>query len=127
MDKKHILIVEDDEMLSKTLSERLVADGFDVIIETDGQAGLERVQKDIPDIVILDLTLPKLDGVDVLKKMRADSKTAHIPVIVSTNRDDIDTVSATLESGGLVDFLAKHEWKLDDIAALVRKRLEGRK
>jgi DNA-binding response OmpR family regulator len=120
---KKILLIDDDDMISKTMSERFRSDGIEIVVEMDGEKGLARTKSDNPDLVILDLTLPKLDGLEVLKRIREDEEIANIPIIIFSNRDDMDTISATLEHGQLIDFIAKHEWKLEDIVTLAKKRM----
>ncbi|MDP3735731.1 MAG: response regulator [bacterium] len=121
-DKKHILLVEDDEMLSKALGDALVGAGFAVAIGSDGEMGLALAKKSPPDLMILDLTLPKLDGTELLRRARLESALVDTPTIILTNRDDVESLSKTLESGP-VDFLIKHEQRLEQILALVKKRL----
>jgi len=120
--RKRILIVEDDETLSKALGEALAQAGFEVDIAGDGELGLALAKKSSPDLMILDLTLPKLDGTEVLRRARTESALATTPTIILTNRDDIESLSQTLESGP-VDFLIKHEQRLEQVVALVKKRL----
>jgi DNA-binding response OmpR family regulator len=79
-----ILIVDDDQALQETLALTLQGEGFQVISERDGAKGLDRASKDKPDLVILDLSLPSLDGFELLKRLR--SKGNFVPVIVLTGR-----------------------------------------
>ena len=121
-DRKRILLVEDDETLSKALGDALTDAGFEVSIASDGEMGLAFAKKSPPDLMILDLTLPKLDGTELLRRARTESTLAMTPTIILTNRDDVESLSQTLESGP-VDFLIKHEQRLEQVIALVKKRL----
>ncbi len=121
-EQKRILLVDDDETLSKALSEVLTRAGFAVSVERDGEAGLRAAKANPPDLMILDLSLPKLDGVELLKSARAEQSLAEVPTLILTNRDDVESLSAVLEAGH-VDFLMKHEQRLEHIVALVRRRL----
>ena len=120
--RKHILMVEDDETLSKALGDALREAGFEVSLASDGEMGLAFAKKSPPDLMILDLTLPKLDGTELLRRARAENALKTTPTIILTNRDDVESLSQTLESGP-VDFLIKHEQRLEQIIALVKKRL----
>ena len=120
--RKHILMVEDDETLSKALGGALTDAGLEVSIASDGEMGLAFAKKSPPDLMILDLTLPKLDGTELLRRARAESALQATPTIILTNRDDAESLSQTLESGP-VDFLIKHEQRLEQIVVLVKKRL----
>jgi DNA-binding response OmpR family regulator len=85
-DKKRILIVDDEEDLRKMLKFRLEALNFDVLEAADGQEGLNKTRNDRPDLVILDLMLPKLDGFKVCRMLKFDEKYKHIPIIMFTAR-----------------------------------------
>ena len=82
---KKMLIVEDDQIVGNIYRHKFQVEGFQVALATDGEAGLSAVKEIQPDIVILDLMLPKLNGVEILKKMRAEPTTKSIPVIVLSN------------------------------------------
>ena len=95
--KKKVLVVEDDRTLRETLRYNLVAEGFDVLIASDGGEGLVCARQEDPDVVVLDLMLPGLSGVEVCKALRRDG--SIVPVIMLTARDaEIDRVGG-LESG----------------------------
>ncbi len=79
-----ILIVEDNEMNRDMLSRRLMRRGYDVLIEIDGQAGIEAVVRDRPDLVLMDMSLPILDGWEATRRIKADPATSAIPVIALT-------------------------------------------
>jgi len=82
---KKIIVVEDEQILQKALSIELLGAGFEVMSAFDGAAGLALVQKQIPDLVLLDLTMPKMNGFDVLKELKAKKETKSIPVIILSN------------------------------------------
>src|SRR5438105_1298591 len=82
---KRIVIVEDDAVVGHVYRTSLKREGFEVEVATDGEAGLARILTTLPDAVLLDLMLPKMPGVEVLKKIRAQPELANIPVIVFTN------------------------------------------
>lgn len=82
---KRILIIEDDKMVGSIYRQRFATDGFKVDVAEDGEAGLKRVEVAPPDLVLLDLMLPKLGGIEVLKRIRARPETAKLPVVVFSN------------------------------------------
>lgn len=84
MKKKKILIVEDEESLLKLESILLSSRGYDVTGVLDGKAALEQMAVNRPDLVILDIMLPEMDGFDVCRRIKADTETCHIPVIMLT-------------------------------------------
>ena len=95
--KKKVLVVEDDRTLREALRYNLVAEGFDVLVASDGGEGLVSARQDNPDVVVLDLMLPSLSGIEVCKTLRRDG--SIVPVIMLTARDsELDRVSG-LESG----------------------------
>lgn len=86
MSKKRILLVDDEEDLRKMLAFRLEAVDYEVLQAVDGQEGLNKTRADKPDLIILDLMLPKLDGFKVCRMLKFDQKYKHIPVIMFTAR-----------------------------------------
>jgi len=85
-DKKRILIVDDEDDLRNMLKFRLEAMDYDVSEAVDGQEGLDRARSDRPDLIILDLMLPKIDGFKVCRMLKFDEKYKHIPIIMFTAR-----------------------------------------
>lgn len=84
--KKRILVVDDEEDLVETLSFRLKANGYDVIKANDGQEGMDKAKKESPNLIILDLMLPKIDGYKVCGLLKADARYNKIPIILFTAR-----------------------------------------
>ncbi|MFH1426992.1 MAG: response regulator, partial [Patescibacteria group bacterium] len=83
--KKKILIIEDDQVISTMYKIKFTADGYDVIYADTGVKGLESAKKNKPDIILLDIILPELDGFAILQEIKKDSKIKKIPVIMLTN------------------------------------------
>src|SRR5271168_2117565 len=79
-----ILLVEDNEMNRDMLSRRLERKGFEVVLAVDGQSGVEMAQTHAPDLVLMDMSLPLLDGWEATRRLKADSATRHVPVIALT-------------------------------------------
>ena len=120
---KKILIAEDEAAMLNALVSKFEKSGFNVIPACDGAEGFEKALKEKPDILMLDIIMPKINGLELLKKIREDKWGAHVPVVLLTNLSDAYNVS---EAGkyGVYDFLVKTDWRLDDIVALVKERLD---
>lgn len=121
--KKNILIIEDDMALRKVLRDRLVDDNFTVLEAADGEEGLAQALANHPDLILLDIFMPKMDGVSMLAKLRSvDAWGKHVSVIVLTNSTDAHTIAAVTGFGS-TDFLIKSEWGLEAIVTRIRERL----
>lgn len=117
-----ILIVEDETALSDVLKDRFENEGFRVFVAKDGAAGLLMAVDKRPDIILLDIVMPKVGGLDMLKQLRSYEVGKDIPVIVLTNVNDSKEVHEALASGAR-DFLVKADWSIADITDTVRKHL----
>lgn len=101
-----ILVIEDDGSIRALLTALLEREGFDVKTAMDGEAGLAAVYEHDPDVVLLDIGLPRLDGLEVTRRLRANRATRALPVILLTARASIDDMVAGLDAGA-DDFIAK--------------------
>ncbi|HPX94073.1 MAG TPA: response regulator [Candidatus Moranbacteria bacterium] len=120
---KKILIVEDDAVLQKVLTEYLTSEGFEISSALDGETGLQMSKTINPDLILLDIILPKKDGYEVLKEVKSDSKTKDIPIILLTNLDSISDVEKALELGATT-YLVKADYKLEEVASKIKEILE---
>jgi two-component system phosphate regulon response regulator PhoB len=99
MSKETILVVDDEEDIVELVSYNLSREGYHVLSSLTGEEGLDSLREKLPDLVILDLMLPGLDGLEVCKQIRADTRTSHIPIIMLTAKaDEADQVTG-LEVG----------------------------
>ncbi len=101
-----ILIIEDDKFLRELISRKLIKEGYEVEEAIDGEEGLKKIKEGKPDLVLLDLILPGLDGFEVLTKTKEDPKLAQIPIIILSNLGQKDDVEKGLKLGA-VDYLIK--------------------
>jgi CheY-like chemotaxis protein len=118
MANETILVVEDTELLRKMYSDKLAADGFRVVQAGDGLTALTLARSESVDLILLDLILPRMGGIETLDALKKDPRTARIPVVVLTNignADDIDRVLAL----GAVDYLIKNQAKPADVSAKI--------
>lgn len=118
-DGGRVLVVEDEEILLAGLREELSGGGYQVEGAMDGLEGLEKVKTFKPDLILLDLLMPKMDGMEMLQKLKADSETRDIPVVVLTNLSDYEKISEALSLGAM-DYLVKANYKLEDLLEKVR-------
>lgn len=121
--RKKILIAEDEQDLREALFVTLAAHGYEVVVAKNGEEALEMAYVERPDLVVLDLMMPKKNGHEVLEELRKDEWGATAKVLVLTSQGDMDTLSETLEKGGH-DYLVKSDWSLEEIAVKVRGILE---
>jgi CheY-like chemotaxis protein len=120
---KKILIIEDEIPMLKALSEKFVRESFSVLEARNGQEGLEIGLKDHPDLIILDLFMPVMDGKTMMEELRKDEWGKHVPIIILTNLNPDDkTLNEILKSGPAYYFI-KSKWKLEDLVAKVRQEL----
>lgn len=117
-----IVCAEDDKLISTSLVEGFTAAGFEVAPAYDGEEAIAKIKEFAPDVVLLDIMMPKLDGFGVAWELKADPTTAKIPVVMLTNLSDTETVSKILESG-VTDYLLKSEQTIDQIIEKVNEVL----
>lgn len=119
---KKILFIEDEQTLQKTLSDVLTKEGYKVINSLDGESGFKLAKKEKPDLILLDLILPKVTGFDVLKALKADEKTRDIPVIILTNLEEMGDIEKAL-SLGATTYLVKANYPLKGVVEKIRKAI----
>lgn len=119
---KKILIAEDEETLRNVLGDALVANGFQVILAKDGQDTVVQARDAHPDLILLDVLMPRMDGRAALKVLRADPATRNTPIIFLTNLSELDTISDTLDAG-VSGYIVKSDWSIDDIVKKVKNQL----
>lgn len=119
---KKLLIIDDEEMIREPLVESFELEGFDVISASDGEDGLMKAIEIKPDLILVDLTMPKMDGLTMINKLRENEVGKNIPVIVFTNTSDAEKISQAIEKGAC-EFLIKADWKLNDLIKKVKDRL----
>ena len=99
MAKQRVLLVEDDGFLASIYAQKLEVEGYDVSFATNGEDGLKLAQKDSPDLILLDLLMPKMDGFEMLEKLKSDKATKEIPVLVLSNLGQKEDVERCIKLG----------------------------
>lgn len=117
-----LLIIEDDAVLRKALGEYLATEGFELVYAEDGEIGADLVKSEKPDLILLDIILPKKDGYQVLQEAKADPQTKHIPIVLLTNLGSISDVEKALEMGATT-YLVKADYKLEEVTEKVKEIL----
>lgn len=121
---KKILLVEDEQILGGLISEKLGAEGYEVFWELDGEKGIQKMRAALPDLVLLDLGMPKKNGYEVLEEIEKDDLLKKIPVVIISNSGQPLELSRALKLG-VKDYIIKAEFSPDDVLKKVRKYLDS--
>jgi DNA-binding response OmpR family regulator len=122
IDKK-ILVVEDDDFLMKVYTVKLANAGYQMIKAMDGEEALTLVKEHKPDLVLLDLIIPKKTGFTVLEEMKNDPETKNIPVIILSNLGQDEDVKKGIQLGA-VDYVVKADIPIEEVMNKINKQLE---
>ena len=126
MGKKNILIIEDDGFFRELISIKLVANGFEVFGAIDGQDGIDKVKDSKIDLILLDLILPDINGIEVLEEIRKQEETKDIPVFILTNytSKELERLGYDLKTE---QYLTKTDYPPSKLIEVIKERLkEGR-
>lgn len=121
---KRVLLAEDEPNIVESLTFLLERAGFEVAVETDGRQALEAALADAPDILILDVMLPKLDGYEILRQLRADRRAEALPVLMLTAKGQREDRETALECGA--DLFITKPFSNSEIVAAVEQLAQGR-
>lgn len=121
-DQIKILLIEDDPFLLSMYATKFGLENFAVVTAEDGEKGLKAAQKESPDIILLDLLLPKMNGFEVLTELKKSEATKKIPVILLTNLSQRDDVERGLKLGA-VDYLIKAHFMPSEVVEKIKKAL----
>jgi DNA-binding response OmpR family regulator len=117
-----ILIVEDEKEFSRILKENLQANGFDVVVALNGQEGLEMIEKEKPDLVLLDIMMPKMNGIEMAKRLV--EKSERIPIIFLTNMKDEINISKAIEAVPNTEYIIKSDISINSIIERIKLKLK---
>lgn len=120
--KYKILIVEDDSFLLNMYATKFEMEGFEVIMAEDGEKGLRLAKKELPNMILLDILLPKMNGFEVLKALKEDDETKELKVLLLTNLSQRAEVDQGFDLGA-VDYLIKAHFMPSEVVAKVKKIL----
>lgn len=119
---KKILIIEDEQELLDVIASQMRDAGFEVSTAADGMAGLDEALRVHPDLILLDIVMPKMDGLTMLAKLRKDVWGVNAKVILLTNLSDSEKVAEAV-SHHSYDYLVKADWNIHDVVKLVKEKL----
>jgi DNA-binding response OmpR family regulator len=120
---KTILIIEDDKFLRELIAQKLLKEGYDISEAIDGEEGIKKIKTEKPDLVLLDLILPGIDGFEVLSQMKEDPTLSSIPVIILSNLGQKEDVEKGLKLGA-VDYLIKAHFTPGEIIDKIKSVLK---
>lgn len=122
--QKKVLVVEDEEPMLVILRDSLTDAGFTVATAKNGEDGLVRAYQERPDLILLDIVMPKMDGITVMKKLRSDAWGKTVPVIFLTNLTaDVAMMKDKSMAKEIEHYLVKSDYTIDEVVAQVRKVL----
>jgi len=119
---KKILVVEDDVPELNALRDKFTREGFSILTAKNGEEGLAIALREHPDLILLDIIMPVMDGITMLVKLREDSWGGAVTVIILSNLADQEKVTEAL-THGTHDYLVKSDWKLEDVVKKVKEKL----
>jgi DNA-binding response OmpR family regulator len=119
---KRILIIEDESLIGELLRKKLANEGYYVFLARDGEKGLEEIRSQKPDLVLLDIVLPRLNGFEVLEGMKKDGSLDTTPVIIISNSGQPTEIEEAKKMG-VADWLVKTEFDPAEVAEKVRKQI----
>lgn len=120
---KTILIIEDDKFLRELIAQKLIKEGYEISEAVDGEEGIKKIKEEKPNLILLDLILPGVDGFEVLSQMKEDPTLAQIPVIILSNLGQKEDVERGLKLGA-IDFLIKAHFTPGEIIEKIRNVLK---
>ena len=124
--KPVVLIIEDEQFLCSLMEKKLTSFGMEVQVALDGEVGLKKIEEHPPDVILLDLLLPGIDGFEVLKRLKREERFRDIPVLVISNLGEARDVRAAMKAGA-TDYIVKAESSPEQIAVKARKLIEDAK
>lgn len=122
-EKKKILVIEDDRSLQNALVEIVGQEGFESESALDGEEGLAKIKTFKPDLILLDIILPKKDGFEVLAEIKKDEAIKNIPVLILTNLEEVDNVQKALDLGA-TNYMVKSDFSLKDVVEKIRAAIK---
>lgn len=120
-----VLIIEDEEVLRNVLAKKLEKEGYEAIVAADGEAGMDSIRNENPDMILLDIMLPKKNGYQILEEMHGDEKLKKIPVLVISNSGQPVEIKKILELGAC-DYLVKADFEPQEVIDKMRTCLSSK-
>jgi len=121
---KKVLVIEDEQLIADLLQRKLQGEGYYALVARDGERGLEAIKKEHPDLVLLDILLPRMNGFEVLAEVRKDKTVKETPIIIISNSGQTTEIDRAKEAG-VRDWLIKTEFDPQDVVEKVRRQIGG--
>lgn len=118
--KKRILVIEDDQFYASIFQRKLMIEGYDVVLASDGEQGLKAMREQKPDLILLDMIMPVKDGFETLKELKNDDTLKNIPVIILSNLGQEEDITKTKELGAS-DYIVKSNMSIAEMVEKVRQ------
>ena len=115
-----VLIIEDDELILRMYQQIFRLKGYEVIVAMNGEEGLEQAQATKPDLIVLDIMMPKLNGLDMLKKLKTMPEIADIPVVILTNLMGAADAEEAMRAGA-IKYIGKSDYKPKEVVDIINK------
>ncbi len=122
-----ILLIEDDPFLVRMYQIGFNRIGYSMVLAKDGIQGLEKASEEKPDLILLDILLPKVDGMEVLKRLKSDSSTSSIPIVMLTNLSDQPKLVEESKALGALDYIVKSKFTPMEVVTRIADMLENRR
>jgi len=119
---KKILLVEDEEIMIDLLQKKLLKEGYEILVARDGEEGLEKIKETRPDLILLDIIMPKMGGLELMEEMVKDEKLKKIPVIVISNSGQPVELDRAQKLGAK-DWLIKTEFDPQEVVKKIKKQI----
>jgi CheY-like chemotaxis protein len=123
-EKATILLVDDDPLIIRMYQNRLNIDGYHVVTASNGEEALVQVRRTPPQLILMDMMMPKMNGIETLKEFKKDPATMNIPVIILTNLDDDPENIAKIKTMGAVNYLTKSNVSLTELSETIAQILK---
>ena len=121
-----VLIIEDDRYISKMFQLKLSLDGMDVQVAENGHQGIEKVKEFSPDIILLDILMPEMDGYEVLEAIKGEDQTKDIPVLIMSNLGQEVHIQKAMDLGA-IGYIVKSQYTPSNVSEKVKEVLSGHK
>ena len=119
---KKILFIEDESALQRALTQVLTEEGYQMLSALDGEIGLSLARKEMPDLILLDIILPRKNGLEVLEELKRDPVTRNIKVVILSNLEGSEDIEHALNAGATT-YLVKTNYQLDEVVEKVKQIL----
>lgn len=119
---KKILLIEDEKIMIEVLSKKLIAEGYDVTLARDGAEGLQKLKEMTPDLILLDIIMPRMGGFEVMEEIKKDDRIKKIPIIIVSNSGQPVELGKAKQLGAR-DWLIKTEFDPKEVVDKVKKQI----